>query len=653
MTLSQGDIVSHRTFGVGRVVAVAGDPPTELVIEFANKVSPRTMSAEVAARGLVRLPGNGLEALLLNDPETPRRWAREAPLKLLAAALTDLDGPASPSDLQHKIARAQVLGGKWETWWKRVQPAAKASTHFQVGLDGTYRLRSSPEDVPETPLVSPKKNQRPRLAEHELVDTVARLEAGELQFSTLGAENARAALRALMEKQLSTELVRLILSNAMVGPVPVIRSALDEVMKAQRSRDALEMLFQLISLLRQELRAPRDGRSPDGEYILARVKLIQRSSSKLPESFREERTLFVRHLMDLSLDLAPARGTSWRSEGIDIVLRTVLALGSMPPIFDEIASAVCSSDTGVEGRQAVLSTLAAQVLQRHGKDGLPRLIQPMLTMNCAELAERLLLSELDDKGRVLLVGAIASHMIANILPGLSSLARILETTRQQASPNVLAVRLNLALALASSSPLAGAILAALLEQDLLNVLDPSASVSEEGPAVRAIRSALTKILDRERSESERLRLEKEAETQDLTRRLATALQERGELQELTRQLQAGYRGSRDLTLLEGRRDVLSGLAALYQETFLARASNSLEAAVATWVLAKIETLLQLQGATRLAEVDTVEPFNPSRHEALNGHGLSVGQVRIACPGFECPGPGGGAVVLVRAKVVSA
>lgn len=137
--------VYHREWGVGRIIELEGNGQW-LLVDFRDRPRHR-MTREIALRSLSRLPNDGLEATLWNNPETVYGWVRNGPLRLVAAALADAGGRGKPRDLETRLERV-LRDVKWSTWWKRIQPFLKESPYFQV-KEGTYVLAKRASDVPE------------------------------------------------------------------------------------------------------------------------------------------------------------------------------------------------------------------------------------------------------------------------------------------------------------------------------------------------------------------------------------------------------------------------------------------------------------------------------------------------------------------------
>jgi len=138
--------VYHREWGVGRIIAIEADGQS-LLVQFRNRPEHR-MLRERALQSLDKLPNNGLEATLWTNPEAAYSWVRNAPLRLVAAALADARGAVKPKYLQTRLQQRALRDVNWSTWWKRIQPLVKQSPYFRV-KNGLYTLVGNASDVPE------------------------------------------------------------------------------------------------------------------------------------------------------------------------------------------------------------------------------------------------------------------------------------------------------------------------------------------------------------------------------------------------------------------------------------------------------------------------------------------------------------------------
>ena len=91
----------------------------------------------------------GLAASLQNDRKATMRWADEAPLRLLAAALADRQRrQARLSDIETTLTTEVIDPKDWKKWWDVVRPALRDSRHFQYATREPIRLRTpNPADV--------------------------------------------------------------------------------------------------------------------------------------------------------------------------------------------------------------------------------------------------------------------------------------------------------------------------------------------------------------------------------------------------------------------------------------------------------------------------------------------------------------------------
>jgi hypothetical protein len=141
--------VYHREWGVGQIMMIEADGQW-LFVHFRDQ-SERRISRGIALQSLNRLPNDGLEAILWNNPETAHNWVKNGPLRLVAAALADGGGAGKPKDLQARLQQRVLRDIQWGAWWKKTQPALKESSYFQ-SKGGEYILTTRVSDVPIEPL---------------------------------------------------------------------------------------------------------------------------------------------------------------------------------------------------------------------------------------------------------------------------------------------------------------------------------------------------------------------------------------------------------------------------------------------------------------------------------------------------------------------
>ena len=157
--------VWHDTFGGGSVMSQDSDGG--VVVDFGNG-STQHLSGRDAAK-LQVLSNNGLEALIATRPDEVRSWVKEAPLKLLAATLTDVGRNAKAGAVRSRLEGRVLTGSvKWVSWWESVRSAARDSSHFRIlenkkGAFTAISLRAGVNcsDVPAEPL--PERQTAPKI----------------------------------------------------------------------------------------------------------------------------------------------------------------------------------------------------------------------------------------------------------------------------------------------------------------------------------------------------------------------------------------------------------------------------------------------------------------------------------------------------------
>ena len=196
-------VVRHQERGVGRVVELEEDGQW-VVIDFQRSPGHR-MAKQLALTSLTILPDDGLEVTFQDSPDTVYSWVSEAPLKLVAAALTDLDRRTGKAgDLRDRLD-LRVLrncGASFDNWWKRVQPAVKESRYFYPnGRNGWTFLRGfTAADIPASPLSSPARGSRATKKETEpFAVFLSRVSRGERGLHEFPSQRQRSqALKHLM-----------------------------------------------------------------------------------------------------------------------------------------------------------------------------------------------------------------------------------------------------------------------------------------------------------------------------------------------------------------------------------------------------------------------------------------------------------------------
>ena len=147
-----GSLVRDNRSRVGRVVGdseaiiVSGEPVDVLPVDFWGELQKRPVEF------LSPLDGDSPEALLWERPRELQPWAENAPLRLIALALSVGGGCGKAADIRDKISGRVIGKEQWENWWKKHSrslgslPDCFQSVKAPKGND--YRLLTSVADVP-------------------------------------------------------------------------------------------------------------------------------------------------------------------------------------------------------------------------------------------------------------------------------------------------------------------------------------------------------------------------------------------------------------------------------------------------------------------------------------------------------------------------
>ena len=183
-----GDVVRHNQRGVGQVTAVAD----AVRVKYATGKSSPPMPLEAAAQLLTKLPDGSPEALLLEHPESLQPWIEDAPLKLVATAVSVNGNSANASVIERllfPVFNDSQANAQWVDWSREVLPYAKKSDGLEfIDKGKVFSLVKSLADIPEAPLPKPVKVKdwadwlmsptgkapaRPQLSDVLLRDTVS------------------------------------------------------------------------------------------------------------------------------------------------------------------------------------------------------------------------------------------------------------------------------------------------------------------------------------------------------------------------------------------------------------------------------------------------------------------------------------------------
>ena len=119
-------------------------------------------------RSLTPLDDKSPEAVLWERPSELAKWADDAPLKLVALALSVSGGSGRVADIREKLDD-RVPGLKWDGWWRKAPALMRLlPQHFsvtRVGKDSEYKLLSSVDAVPAATDVKDTDKKSPTAAD--------------------------------------------------------------------------------------------------------------------------------------------------------------------------------------------------------------------------------------------------------------------------------------------------------------------------------------------------------------------------------------------------------------------------------------------------------------------------------------------------------
>ena len=117
------------------------------------------------------LPHNGLEALTWDGLEEVRSWIKDAPLKIIAAAIADAGDVPKVGEIKNSLqGQGKVFDDdmKWSpSWWNRVKEAAATDSRYFLAVRNksnsiiAMRLIGDVDNVPGGPLPPPPSRLKP------------------------------------------------------------------------------------------------------------------------------------------------------------------------------------------------------------------------------------------------------------------------------------------------------------------------------------------------------------------------------------------------------------------------------------------------------------------------------------------------------------
>ena len=135
-----------RVVGEPRSVEINGNTLQVVSVDYwGDRQSTQTST-------LTMLGEDSVEAALWDRPGELASWAEEAPLKLIALALSVGGGKGKAADIREKLSGRVIEEEQWDNWWKKRSRSLGALDDYFESAKATkgndYRLLTSVDDVP-------------------------------------------------------------------------------------------------------------------------------------------------------------------------------------------------------------------------------------------------------------------------------------------------------------------------------------------------------------------------------------------------------------------------------------------------------------------------------------------------------------------------
>ena len=160
--IQPGVLVRDNNARVGKVVGnpfsreIDGNPVEVVAVDYWGEEQRRPTSL------LTLLGPDSPESLLWNRPEQLIPWTEEAPLKLLALALSVSGGKGKAADIRERLSGRVMEEGQWDNWWKKQSRSLSALPDYfesvKAPKGNDYRLLTSVEAVPSD-WIAPAKSK--------------------------------------------------------------------------------------------------------------------------------------------------------------------------------------------------------------------------------------------------------------------------------------------------------------------------------------------------------------------------------------------------------------------------------------------------------------------------------------------------------------
>jgi len=598
-------LVYHRERGVGHITAIEAGGQS-LLIQFGNQARHR-MSREIALGSLERLPDDGLEATLLNNPEVAQGWVRNGPLRLVAAALADAGGVAKPKDLQMRLQRRALGDVKWTTWWKRIQPLVKQSPHFRVG-HGLYTLIGNAGDVPEEKYSSPPRHI---IASEQLPQKRKSASPQEWVRWLLGSRDITPP--GNVPSQVVLDVLDVLPSEMLERAFQRLLSGLRIVLDGKRTPAAQSLAVWMEAITRLTSRSGEDwpglGQSLPGSLVESATELLAQSRHKT----------FARKFATLLIPIVQKGGVGAQA----VVRNLIVAVGSKSTAALELLHELCDS-LSEPARGSFLKAIAREVFQTGSPEH-----------------QKLVLDTVDERDR----DYVLAYLPVLVIDGQVSADILVQALRKEWLPAQEAKR---------KASLKSLLLATMILGDAAESIHPlvtdgfRSAIREQGntvadPVVSLLVNTAREEISRTRYELEqRLRSEVEAVSVQLLEKEREAGRARSTVVDLEREIGR----QREQAKLEIRRDMLLAIGEVLQ---ILSTRDRTSTQLASDVRAGLSLALRAGGAEILGRLGEAVSYDPRLHQSdkpLNEGAAVV----VTAPGVRVGTEHLGNLVLLKAHV---
>lgn len=660
MNIQKGDIVFHEMRGPGRVSQVDEDQAGTIVIDFRERPDHK-MSLAMARSSLRKLPAEGLEALIFNDLETPLRWSKSAPLKLVGAALADLGGVGDVNDLRLKLEGRVLAGMKWETWWKKVQPAVKDSPHFRIRDKKRYELVSPLNEIPETPLSRAKMDKTAKLTQERIQILASEIERKRLNIEDVGGRaQQRQVVRELVARRVESEHARETIWHIVSESGDLSKVVVDELYKAERLDDLAEALYHVVQSIKKDFRSLPAKRR---EKVAVKLQVLEKNSERIAPhletiSNKAHLSNLVGEMVELSLIIWKRQETLWRLKALEHLGASLAAFAEhSPELMHEMSVKLTSAESSTEKCLGILECVISRSDSELRATTIESVISNSLVVS-PELAWQCLNRYMAESDRVSwLYRRVRVDLSAGDEPALVALAKIATRMEGISEGRTKRQLLESQIALAAYSDIARALLKPSIKDGLKAIIELPIEATPTKKDSQQLQS-LIDIMESSFLESISVHLSRFEQTYNelaskMERKEADLQISKKEVERLEMtldKLRRTFRFPEEWAQFEGQSKVLQDLCQHYQELCLVSNTMVANHKEIGGVLIRIENILAKYGVHKFGEPGTEQVFDPSQHEFMPGYEAKAEIVVVKCPGFKWKDPMGSSIVLARTQV---